>query len=542
MPLPLPRPGPTDELDDPGYELDLLLGQYADEIEAAHAALPGKLGATPAEIGAAIAGAAAKATPADADSLALEDAGTLKRISWESVRKALNTDLRGMLGGAIGLSTRARTARGSRAPMQVFPGSASSPLSQVTGLTGSPALTYETGPNGMPALKIVTGAGTTTEISFSQLLGCTFDGDLYVAYDSGYNAGMSGMSLYITPDASYGTNYALISLGSTFAANPLNSWREQGGACLAKFSRPSASITGSISWPFTVGAAKLRITPVAATVATVYIYAVGVASKPAKGRCFVVADDGYESWFRIGAVECAIRGIPSTASIIPQLVGGASGNYATLDQLRAYLSHGNACVAHGPTGDAASNLITLYPGSPSDQVADAEVARDFILDNGLYVPGCDACYIWPQGVFQSATGDASTLDAFIAAGFTVGRSSSAANKLIYTNADAMPRYPRLCAPNANHSWAGSTASQVANVTNVTDIINNAAAAGSDCWVTFHEIVATSTADGSMSTTKCRVGDLRTILDAIKTKMDAGTLECLTLPSLAVEAGNFWSAV
>lgn len=432
-----------------------------------------------------------------------------------------------------------KTMRTNRSPMQVFPGSASSPLGQVTAVTGSPTMTYETGPNGTSALKVVTGSGTTTEISFSQLLGCTFDGDLYVAYDGGYDDGVSGMSIYITPDATYSTNYALISLGATFSAAPVDSWREQGGACLARFSRPSASITGSISWPFTVGAAKLRITPVAATVATIYIYAVGVANKPAKGRCFVVADDGYESWFKIGAVECAIRGIASTSSIIPQLVGGVSSNYATLNQLRAYLNDGNACVAHGPTGDAASNLIALYPGNAAAQVADAEVARDYLLDNGLYVPGCDACYVWPQGVFQSATGDTSTLDAFIAAGFTVGRSSSAANKLIYTNADAMPRYPRLCAPSANHSWAGSTASQVANVTNVTDIINNAAAAGADCWVTFHEIVATSTADGSMSTTKCRVSDLRTILDAIKTNMDAGTLECLTLPSLAVEANNFW---
>lgn len=435
-----------------------------------------------------------------------------------------------------------KTMRTNRSPMQVFPGSASSPLGQVTAVTGSPTMTYETGPNGTPALKVVTNSGTTTEISFSQLLGCTFDGDLYVAYDGGYDDGVSGMSLYITPDATYSTNYALISLGATFSAAPVNSWREQGGACLARFSRPSASITGSISWPFTVGAAKLRITPVSATVATVYIYAVGVANKPAKGRCFVVADDGYESWFKIGAVECAIRGIVSTASIIPQLVGGVSSSYATLNQLLAYLNQGNACVAHGPTGDAASNLITLYPGNAAAQVADAEVARDYLLDNGLYVPGCDACYVWPQGVFQSATGDTSTLDAFIAAGFTVGRSSSAANKLIYTNADAMPRYPRLCAPSANHSWAGSTASQVANVTNVTDIINNAADAGADCWVTFHEIVATSTADGSMSTTKCRVSDMRTILDAIKTKIDAGTLECLTLPALAGEGNNFWNGL
>lgn len=46
--MPLPRPGPTTLLGDPGYELDVVLDQYADEIEATSAALAGKLDATDA--------------------------------------------------------------------------------------------------------------------------------------------------------------------------------------------------------------------------------------------------------------------------------------------------------------------------------------------------------------------------------------------------------------------------------------------------------------------------------------------------------------
>jgi hypothetical protein len=105
--MPLPRPSPTNLLGDPGYELDLLLDQYADEIEAATAALPGKLDATDAALGAAIAGASSKATPVDGDNLMLADSAAsnvAKRFTWANLKSALQTALDGVFAGLAGVA------------------------------------------------------------------------------------------------------------------------------------------------------------------------------------------------------------------------------------------------------------------------------------------------------------------------------------------------------------------------------------------------------------------------------------------------------
>lgn len=56
----------------------------------------------------------------------------------------------------------------------------------------------------------------------------------------------------------------------------------------------------------------------------------------------------------------------------------------------------------------------------------------------------------------------------------------------------------------------------------------------------HRVQPTATVDGSMNAIGIRVSDLTTLADAIKTKIDAGTLEAITMPQLVVErAGSFW---
>jgi len=103
--MPLPRPAPSDYLDTPGVELDLLLDEYADAIEATEATANAALPATQAAAGTLIAAAADKATPADADSLALSDSaagGIIRRFSWASLKAALNgvfARLSGVSGG-----------------------------------------------------------------------------------------------------------------------------------------------------------------------------------------------------------------------------------------------------------------------------------------------------------------------------------------------------------------------------------------------------------------------------------------------------------
>jgi len=105
--MPLPRPAQTNLLGDPGVELDLVLDQYADEIEATRVALAGKLDATDAALGAAINAAGAKATPVDNDNLLLADSAagnTAKQLTWANLKTAITTALNGVFARLAGLA------------------------------------------------------------------------------------------------------------------------------------------------------------------------------------------------------------------------------------------------------------------------------------------------------------------------------------------------------------------------------------------------------------------------------------------------------
>mgnify|MGYP000851862693 CR=1 FL=1 len=130
MPTPLPRPGPTDYQDAPGTELDLVWDELCDVVEATEAAANAALPATQAAAGTLIAAAADKATPVEADSLALSDSaagGILARLSWANLKTALNgifARLAGVSGGqtltggtqaADALSLRGTAASGTTA-------------------------------------------------------------------------------------------------------------------------------------------------------------------------------------------------------------------------------------------------------------------------------------------------------------------------------------------------------------------------------------------------------------------------------------------
>ena len=115
MPTPLPRPGPTDYQDAPGTELDLVWDELCDVVEATEATANAALPATQAAAGTLIAAAADKATPVDADSLALSDSaagGILRRFSWASLKAALNGVFARLAGVAGGQTLIGGTASG----------------------------------------------------------------------------------------------------------------------------------------------------------------------------------------------------------------------------------------------------------------------------------------------------------------------------------------------------------------------------------------------------------------------------------------------
>lgn len=431
----------------------------------------------------------------------------------------------------------------SRAPIPVFGGSTMA-IGDVTIVAGSPTLSVETDSAGRKRLKVVTGSGTAAQISFAGAANCYFGGDAYVALQGSYEDGLQSMTMYFAPGPTIATNYVL-SGAINFASAGVNPYLQPGGGnypFVWRTGKKNNSITGSITYPFTVGSHKLVITPRASTVATVYIYAVGIGVKNPKGRCFVIADDGNASWLTVGAPFFNDVNIRTTGSIIASAVN-LSALYATKEQWKSYAGSGNAVIAHGPNGAAYdTNLISAF-STNAQRIADMEISRDYIYANGLQTEDCDLCYAWPQGEYQVSSGDVSLLDAALSAGFQLARCSATINSLVQYNADMATNYQRLALPYSTHGWAGTTAGQVALTTALTDAITAAATYGTDIFVTFHNIVPDSTADGSMDSTKCRVSDLLTIRTAITNAVTAGTLECLTLPEIAYKkADDFWYSI
>ncbi len=418
-----------------------------------------------------------------------------------------------------------------RAPIPLVGGDRLS-LSDVTIVGGSPSVSVETDLKGRKRLKIVTGSGTTAQLSFPGLVNCYFGGDAYISLQGDYESGLQAINCYFAPGPTVATNYVL-SGAINFVAAVANQYLQPGTGYEPftwRTGKKNNSITGSITYPFIAGSHRIDIVPRAATVATVYLYAIGVGTKNEKGRCFVIVDDGLSSCFSRCAPLFNEVGIPVTASIIAAL-SGSSALYPGVDVLADFVSAGNIVVPHGPNqGSASGNLISNF-ATNEERVSDMNRSRDWIVENGLQTPNYDKVYVWPQGAYQSFAGDLSLLYLAAENGYEVGRCSSTINPIVQYNADAVTSNQRLCLPYSTHGWAGTTAGQVALTTALTDAITNAATYGTDIFVTFHDIVLDSTPDGSMDTNKCRVSDLLTIRTAMTDAKTAGTLEFPVLTDL-----------
>lgn len=421
-------------------------------------------------------------------------------------------------------------------------------LAQLTVLSGSPTVTLTTGPNGLPALKIVTGVGASCDLAIPAMVDSYFHGDAFISAHGDRSTGLDYITFYVSQtDASY-TNGAsgYVQYGLTA---PTQSCFEQGGANTYHIRKAALTPINSPTYPMLLGQCKLRITPLGGQAATVYLYGVGIASVARKARLCVVWDDGYDSMFRLGYESFASRGIKQTLSVIGS-VQGSGGSYSNLSQLRAFAEAGNALVTHGPwPSDGASqnsNIVDLYAGTSDpvgNAVADARAARQWLSDRGLLVANAEKCYVWPQGKFQASSGDTRYLDAMFGAGFTCCRGTSnvaASAQPAGYNFDALSKYNRMALPVIGHTWAGTTAAEATNITAITTAISAMATNKTDAFLMLHRVLKTSASDGAMGAAgsiTIRQGDLETIAAAIKTQIDAGTMDAVTMPELA--ALNGW---
>ena len=275
-----------------------------------------------------------------------------------------------------------------------------------------------------------------------------------------------------------------------------------------------------------------------------------------KGRLCIVADDGYASWFQRGVPLFERRGIRTTAAIIAPKPGASAGigitaEFTTEAALAAYVSAGNACVAHGPATNGASDLFdgplagAVTTATTAARVDDMAYTRDWLFSRGLTDARGAACYVWPKGYFNSGAGEGDLLTAAYAAGFRLCRGAvqypgaaavSASNYERFCNLRVLSKDNRwrMFTPILGHNYAGlsSTAddtTETANIAKIILAIQNLAAAGVDGYLMLHRVVNRGAAlAGNIMIETDR---LDAIAAACQTLVNAGTLECVTMPEL-----------
>lgn len=400
-----------------------------------------------------------------------------------------------------------------------------------TVVSGSPTVTEEIAPNGKVGLKI--SASAFCAIAVTNMSGVQYDGDMYVSIygtQSLTNLGTVDVNAY------FGAGTANYRRGrrSILPTSPVeDSTLEQGGALTYHFNAGNTTTIGTIATPTSFEMSQMRINfnPAVAGPFTVWLFAVGIGQQRKRGRICVMYDDGYTSSYRLGHPVWKKVGVPQTMAVIATEVGKNS-TYMTADDLRVWNASGNSCVAHGPDGGAGSLVIKYasQPEWPLNAVADIRKNVQFLIDNGLAKDNDRHCYVYPQGDFQRFPNDTSLLDAIHDDGLVnAARAATimpiSQRPFIY-NQDAVSKYQRLAMPRIGHKWAGTTAAEATNISNLVLMIQECALYGLDFFLVFHQVKPSATPDNEMGEIDIRVSDMATLANAVKAEIDAGRLEAI----------------
>lgn len=276
---------------------------------------------------------------------------------------------------------------------------------------------------------------------------------------------------------------------------------------------------------------RIRCNPASGLTADFTLY--GLSVNPAgRSRIAVMSDDGYAGWFKYAVPILAKRGIPSSMGVIPHLVGSSS-TYASLDMLKRFVDAGNECISHGPiTGS------TLYSDYTTDaqRMNDINTTRDWLRNQKLIDDQQEKCYVYPGGVFQTASGDAGLLDAMYTDGFTLGRTTtrhmgfSGDELLINLTAS---KYAALTLPILGYIRPTSNeAADTTELSNLTSSITTCAANGLDGIIMLHDVIAIQGVWASTVSTDITVDKLVTIADALVTARSDYGAEIVLFSSFA----------
>lgn len=409
--------------------------------------------------------------------------------------------------------------------------------------SGSPTVTVETR-NGRPCLKIVTASNVTGAVNLF------FAGDvawygraLFQVEGSRAGSNVNAIVTMLTGDSF--TNY--VQGTYTTQTNPNQQSLEpaplftfmMNGQNPGAPSGPEQEYVGfGASWGTTnppldgttiMTRVRMLVFPTSGQSATLYVYGVSLSPPRRTGRVFVTCDDGYKSAVNLILPIFAARGIPVTFDTIGQLMDDTTSGYMSWADARQVVAAGGQVVAHGPTlGNPDSNLIAQH-ATTAARIADMEYSRKLIADNGASSPGFDRVYVWPQGQFQTATGDTSLLDAAIAAGFTVGRAANGFSGLRF-DFSALSKYQRLALPIIGHTYAG--AGEAANISAINAAITATADAGTDCILMLHRGNKNADTPEGLG---IRSSDLISIANTIETEITAKRLVAGVLGDLAEQS-------
>ena len=268
--------------------------------------------------------------------------------------------------------------------------------------------------------------------------------------------------------------------------------------------------------------AKIRITPETGQQAVVTVFGMWINGASNRPRITISADDGWSTQYTDMLPILEKYSLRCSFGIIGDLVGTAG--YMTLTQLKDLVARGHECVVHGPIGGSGSlqNYSTY-----ADVLRDVSFHRDYLVNSGLAKNGSEKIYVYPQGKFALSRGDQTIMQALNDAGFVGGRIAD-------ETASAMPaghlfkRQAMLCNI-VGHNYAGG--SEAANISNIIDRAQKAAAAGKNSVLMFHKFSSGTPGDS----TTIQNSNFDSICAAINALENAGTAQNVLMSELIYES-------
>lgn len=382
--------------------------------------------------------------------------------------------------------------------------------------------------NGKRGLRIVSPAASpSVQIRIDKLVSAEWNNQAYVmCYDNGktYQQQMQ-MRVYSSASDFWGYQNVL--------SLTANGGDATGGSVVRTFNDSHRASSGSpATGSFTMTDYQL-IFPTG-TDWDMWIFGVGVGAYR-KSRICVVWDDGRESSLTLGYPTLAGYGIKKqTMALIKDRVN-LDANAVTLGQCRQFINSGGAIVPHSPH---SPNLVDGFPSNPSGAAAAVVECIEYIRSLGLDTPRFDRCFVYPQGKYQASLFDTSYLEALRSVGIDIARISFMQNIRQQRNLDAHSRLGRLACTTIGHEYAGSSGAETTNISNVIQRINDCALYGVDCFLMLHSV--TKTANSETNPYDITIPNLKLIGAAIKAQVDAGKMECVTMPELVIDGDNYWN--